>query len=71
MKSKLTARQEQILEFVKLYLAKYGFPPTRNEIAQGFEFKSGNAAEQHIRAIERKGWIRCFRGVSRGIQVLA
>lgn len=64
---KLTKRQEQILEFIRLYLGKYGYPPTRREIADGFGFNSANSAEQHLRLIAAKGFLRITNGVSRGI----
>ena len=54
---KLTPRQEQILDYIKEYLAETGFPPTRSEIAKEMGFKSPNAAEEHLRALARKGAI--------------
>ena len=53
----LTARQEEILNLIKSYLKTNGFPPTRADIANALGFKSANAAEQHLRAIEKKGFI--------------
>jgi len=69
MQEKLTARQSQILEVIKENIKETGFPPTRAEIAQYFGFKSPNAAEDHLRALERKGYITILPGSSRGIQV--
>lgn len=66
---KLTARQEQILEYIKDYLADTGFPPTRSEIAREMGFKSPNAAEEHLRALARKGAIEMMPGTSRGIRL--
>lgn len=66
---KLTARQEQILDYIKDYLAETGFPPTRSEIAQEMGFKSPNAAEEHLRALARKGAIEMISGTSRGIRL--
>lgn len=63
----LTARQEEILNLIKSYLKTQGFPPTRADIAKTFGFKSHNAAEQHLRAIEKKGFISILPGASRGI----
>ena len=63
----LTARQEQILNLIKSYLKNNGFPPTRADIANTLGFKSANAAEQHLRAIEKKGFISILSGASRGI----
>lgn len=65
----LTARQEQILDYIKDYLAETGFPPTRLEIAAKMGFKSPNAAEEHLRALARKGAIEMLPGTSRGIRL--
>lgn len=67
--NKLTPRQEQILDYVKEYLQETGFPPTRSEIAQEMGFKSPNAAEEHLRALARKGAIEMMPGTSRGIRL--
>ncbi|MAC71279.1 MAG: LexA repressor [Gammaproteobacteria bacterium] len=66
---KLTGRQEQILGYIKDYLQETGFPPTRSEIAQEMGFKSPNAAEEHLRALARKGAIEMLPGTSRGIRL--
>ncbi|MBT3530003.1 MAG: transcriptional repressor LexA [Gammaproteobacteria bacterium] len=66
---KLTARQEEILEFIKDYLQETGFPPTRSEIAAKMGFKSPNAAEEHLRALARKGAIEMLPGTSRGLRI--
>lgn len=67
---KLTRRQEEILALIKQYIAKSGMPPTRKDIADTFGFKSPNAAEEHLRALERKGMIEMVPGASRGIRLL-
>lgn len=54
---KLTPRQAEILSFIKRCLEDHGFPPTRAEIAQELGFKSPNAAEEHLKALARKGAI--------------
>lgn len=66
---KLTSRQEEILDYVRDYLAETGFPPTRSEIAQKMGFKSPNAAEEHLRALARKGAIEMLPGTSRGLRL--
>ena len=66
MKS-LTKRQEEILDLIKSHISDFGFPPTRADIANKLGFKSPNAAEQHLRAIEKKGFIKILSGASRGI----
>ena len=67
--NRLTGRQEQILNYIREYLAETGFPPTRSEIAQEMGFKSPNAAEEHLRALARKGAIEMLPGTSRGIRL--
>ncbi len=66
---KLTSRQEEILAYIKDYLQETGFPPTRSEIAQKMGFKSPNAAEEHLRALARKGAIEVLPGTSRGLRL--
>jgi repressor LexA len=63
----LTKRQEEILNLIKSHITDFGFPPTRADIAKTLGFKSPNAAEQHLRAIEKKGFIKILSGASRGI----
>ena len=63
----LTSRQREILELIKRHLKDKGFPPTRADISRTLGFKSHNAAEQHLRAIEKKGFISILAGASRGI----
>jgi len=67
---KLTTRQTQILKMIRRFMDSKGFPPTRAEIAAKLGFRSPNAAEDHLRALERKGAIRLLPGASRGIQIL-
>ena len=63
----LTDRQQEILDLIKSNLENNGLPPTRADIARTLGFKSPNAAEQHLRAIEKKGFISILAGASRGI----
>ena len=63
----LTSRQKEILDLIKDHLKEKGFPPTRADISRNLGFKSPNAAEQHLRAIEKKGFISILSGASRGI----
>jgi len=65
----LTPRQRQVLMFIQDSLAEQGLPPTRAEIAEALGFKSANAAEEHLRALQRKGVIELRPGASRGIQL--
>jgi repressor LexA len=69
MRDKLTARQRQVLDLVKEIIEDSGMPPTRAEIATALGFRSANAAEEHLRALARKGVIELVPGASRGIRV--
>ncbi len=66
---KLTARQEQVLDLIKSYIDETGYPPTRAEIAKQLGFRSANAAEEHLKALARKGVIEMIAGASRGIRL--
>ncbi|NMT64739.1 transcriptional repressor LexA [Marinobacter orientalis] len=66
---KLTARQTQVLEIIRRYVDETGYPPTRAEIATELGFRSANAAEEHLRALARKGAIEMVPGASRGIRL--
>lgn len=66
---KLTDRQSEILAFIRSYAEETGYPPTRAEIAQKLGFKSANAAEDHLKALARKGAIEMVPGASRGIRL--
>jgi repressor LexA len=65
----LTPRQKQILTLVQKVMHDTGMPPTRAEIAKTLKFRSVNAAEEHLRALERKGVIELLPGTSRGIRL--
>lgn len=67
--TRLTARQQEILELVQKTIAHTGAPPTRAEIASVLGFKSPNAAEEHLKALARKGAITLVSGTSRGIRL--
>lgn len=66
----LTPRQAEILSLIQRNIEDTGFPPTRSEIAQELGFRSANAAEDHLKALARKGFIEMLPGTSRGIRVL-
>ena len=65
----LTPRQRQVLRFIQEAVFQQGMPPTRAEIAEALGFKSANAAEEHLRALQRKGVLDLKPGASRGIQL--
>ena len=66
----LTPRQAEVLELIKANMSETGMPPTRAEIAQKLGFKSANAAEEHLKALAKKGVIEIMPGTSRGIRLL-
>ncbi len=66
----LTARQQQIFDLIKEKISETGMPPTRAEIASFFGFKSANAAEEHLKALAKKGYIEMLAGTSRGIRLV-
>ena len=65
----LTERQSEILRLIRELTEASGFPPTRAEIARSMGFRSVNAAEQHLRALEKKGALEISSGVSRGLRI--
>lgn len=65
----LTDRQSEVLRLIRELTEVSGYPPTRAEIAEKMGFRSVNAAEQHLRALEKKGAIDISSGASRGIRV--
>ncbi|MDR5811653.1 transcriptional repressor LexA [Caballeronia sp. LZ019] len=69
--SKLTARQQQVFELLQRAIERTGFPPTRAEIAAELGFSSANSAEEHLRALARKGVIELAAGSSRGIRLIS
>ncbi|MEQ9451540.1 MAG: transcriptional repressor LexA [Pseudomonadales bacterium] len=69
MQPALTTRQAEILELIRQHIADTGYPPTRADIAQELGFKSPNAAEEHLKALARKGAIEMIPGTSRGIRL--
>ena len=66
----LTARQQQIYDLIKEQITHTGMPPTRAEIAKQLGFRSPNAAEEHLKALARKGAIEMLPNSSRGIRLL-
>ena len=67
--TKLTKRQQEVLDFITSHMESTGYPPTRAEIAKALGFRSPNAAEEHLRALARKGAIEMIPGTSRGIRL--
>ncbi|HAM49969.1 MAG TPA: hypothetical protein DCP92_04480 [Nitrospiraceae bacterium] len=69
MKANLTEKQERVLDFLKSYAQSHGFPPTFREIGEHFGFQWA-ASRMHLKAIERKGFIKMIPAKSRGIEIL-
>jgi repressor LexA len=65
----LTLRQAEVLNLIRRHLAETGYPPTRADIAAELGFRSPNAAEEHLKALARKGAIEMIPGTSRGIRL--
>lgn len=66
---KLTDRQQEVLDVIRRYVDDTGYPPTRADIARELGFRSANAAEEHLKALARKGAIEMIAGASRGIRI--
>lgn len=66
----LTSRQQQVYDLIRDHISSTGMPPTRAEIAAQLGFRSPNAAEEHLKALARKGVIEIVSGASRGIRLL-
>jgi repressor LexA len=66
---KLTKRQTEVLDCIKRHIGDTGYPPTRADIAKDLGFKSANAAEEHLKALAKKGAIEIIPGTSRGIRI--
>ena len=66
----LTQRQQEVFELIKRHIAETGMPPTRADIAHELGFRSANAAEEHLKALAKKGMIEILAGTSRGIRIL-
>ena len=65
----LTDKQQKILDFIREAIRSSGFPPTRSEIQAAFGFRSPNAAEDHLRKLERRNAIEILPGIARGIRL--
>ena len=67
--SDLTPRQQAVFQFIQDFVREHGLPPTRSEIASAMGYRSVNAAEEHLRALARKGVLEVLTGASRGIRL--
>lgn len=66
----LTRRQAEVLEVIKQFTRDHGYPPTRRELADAFGWRTAAAAQQHLAALERKGWLTCRPRTARAIVVV-
>ena len=66
----LTARQRMIFDYLVEFSQREGYPPTMREIGEFFGIRSTNAVHEHLRALERKGWVERAEGASRGVRVM-
>src|SRR6186713_394263 len=67
--TRLTARQQQILDWIRAHIDTHGMPPTRAEMAAGLGFSTASSAEDHLRALARKGVLEMVPGASRGLRL--
>jgi SOS-response transcriptional repressor LexA len=68
--AEITDRQERVLDFIKMYIRDNGIPPSMAEITEGLQFRSANAVVEHMKRLERQGWIRTEPRKARAIWVL-
>ncbi|MGH8713428.1 MAG: transcriptional repressor LexA [Casimicrobiaceae bacterium] len=66
---RLTARQQQILDWIRSFIESRGMPPTRADIAAGLGFSSASSAEDHLQALAKKGVLELLPGASRGLRL--
>jgi repressor LexA len=66
---RLTSRQRQILDWIASYIEANAMPPTRAEIAAGLGFSTPSSAEDHLRALAKKGALELLPGSSRGLRL--
>lgn len=69
MKKPATARQEEVLGAIEQHTAQHGYPPTLREIGLRVGIRSTNGVEEHLRALERKGWLTREAGKARALKV--
>ncbi len=63
-------RSNNVFDFICRYIARNGFPPTLEEIAESEGFKSNSGVIRHLDKLEKWGWIERFHGHARGIRIL-
>src|SRR5574338_73287 len=68
-KKQLTDRQEEILNFIQLFLQENGYPPTLREIGKRFNISSTFGVKRHLEALTKKGYLNILSNASRGITI--
>ena len=66
----LSPRQQQILRLISQFMKRHGLPPTRADLARALRLRNRQGIDQHLRALERKGYLRLEPGIARGIRLL-
>jgi len=66
----LSPRQQQILRLISQFMLRHGLPPTRADLARALRLRNRQGIDQHLRAIERKGYLQLEPGIARGIRLL-
>jgi repressor LexA len=66
----LSPRQQQILRLISQFITRHGLPPTRADLARALRLRNRQGIDQHLRAIERKGYLQLEPGIARGIRLL-
>lgn len=66
----LTPRQQEAFDLLVSFVSTRGYPPATSELAELMGVSSPNAAAEHLKALERKGFITIARGLSRGITIV-
>jgi len=66
----LSPRQQQILRLIGQFMTRHGLPPTRADLARALRLRNRQGIDQHLRAIERKGYLQLEPGIARGIRLL-
>lgn len=66
----LTPKQEKCLDFIRSFLDRNGYPPTLRDVQKHFGFSSQTSAENHVKALERKGFISHAAGQARTIRLI-
>src|ERR1700691_154884 len=66
----LSPRQQQILRLIAQFMTRHGLPPTRADLARALQLRNRQGIDQHLRALEHKGYLKLEPGIARGIRLL-